>query len=264
MDYIKFDELYTQVKLNINDFTRNHLVNKTLYWSGSDQEQDFKKRIKKEGHTQTVQHYLKNPIEYTYNNFGYRTYDDFNRKDKGIVTLGCSYTEGVGLHLEHTWSYRIAKKLNKKFWNLGEGGFGLDKCYYNLLFFIDYLLFDDIFLLIPPKFRFCFYTQDNPFQKNSNDIWKNKSINGPFNNRRTNEILFSSETTESLRQLTYLHAIKYLAITKNKNLYILDVDSPIDDTSYDEYNFEARDGHAPPNTHLCWYALFMKQYETQR
>lgn len=258
---LSFDEFNTEISLDFNDFQRKNLINKTLYWSGSDREDHFKSRIKKEGmQSNTIKYYIDNPITYQYNNFGYRTYDDFNKNDDGIVTLGCSYTEGIGLHLEHTWGYRIAKKLNKKFWNLGEGGFGLDKCYYNLLFFIDYLKFDDIFLLIPPKFRFCFYTRDNTFLKGHNNTWISKSIHDWFDNKQTNELFFNSETTEFLRQLSYLHAIKYLAGKKNKQLYVLDCTYDIGNDEYDEYNFGARDIHFSPNHQFGLYLKFMEKY----
>lgn len=262
---LTFDEIITQVSLNIKDFQRENLINKTLHWSGSDTEDDFKNRIKKEGtKSNTVKYYLDNPITYQYNNFGYRTYDDFNKDDDGIVTLGCSFTEGIGLHLEHTWGYKISQELDKKLWNLGEGGFGLDKCYYNLLAFIDYLKFDDIFLLIPPNFRFCFYTRDNIFWKRRGVMWVSKNVNDWFDNKETNEIMFNSETTETLRQLSYLHAIKYLASKNNKNLYVLDCRCYIGDDEYDEYHFGARDVHFSPNYQFGWSVEFMKKYNNAK
>ena len=53
-------------------------------------------------------------IEYKYNNEGFRVPYNFNDKDSGIVTLGCSFTEGVGLPYEYTWGYKLAKHLNVK------------------------------------------------------------------------------------------------------------------------------------------------------
>ena len=48
--------------------------------------------------------YIRNPIEYTVNRFGYRSkYSDIPNTDY-ILVLGCSHTFGFGLHEEHRYS----------------------------------------------------------------------------------------------------------------------------------------------------------------
>ena len=64
----------------------------------------------------TTQYYLKNPIEYQFNNYGFRTPDDFNNIDYGNVFLGCSHTIGIGHHLENTWSFKVNQTIGGKFW----------------------------------------------------------------------------------------------------------------------------------------------------
>jgi len=68
---------------------------------------------------------FRNVINYTFNNQGYRSSEDFNLSEKEplIVCLGSSITNGHGLELGDSFSGILAKQLNKKLWNLGQGCF---------------------------------------------------------------------------------------------------------------------------------------------
>lgn len=70
-------------------------------------------------------------VEYRFNNYGFRTDDDFDidNPSPGIITVGCSYAEGVGINLEDTWGHKIAQKLGCKFYNLGQAGSGIETQY---------------------------------------------------------------------------------------------------------------------------------------
>lgn len=70
-------------------------------------------------------------IEYRYNNYGFRSDDDWDicHKGKGAMFLGCSITEGIGLNIEQTWGYRMSKILGGKFYNLGQSGTGIETQY---------------------------------------------------------------------------------------------------------------------------------------
>lgn len=55
--------------------------------------------------------YAPEDFNYVFNNTGFRC-DDFNNNiDKKILYAGCSFTEGIGLPLEHTWGYQFNEKL---------------------------------------------------------------------------------------------------------------------------------------------------------
>lgn len=56
--------------------------------------------------------YIKNPIEYTINKFGYRSkYSNIPNTDY-ILVLGCSHTFGLGLHEEHRYSNLLEDSYN--------------------------------------------------------------------------------------------------------------------------------------------------------
>lgn len=76
--------------------------------------------------------YSKDDIKYKLNSNGFRC-DEFDiTTNKKILFLGCSFTSGVGLPLNHTWAYNLLEKINKTtghnipFWSLALGGSSLD------------------------------------------------------------------------------------------------------------------------------------------
>ena len=66
-----------------------YVPNESKSWTDWDSEDRFNKNLPK---NKSLEYYKKNPIEYSYNNYGFRTPDDFNDIDEGNVFLGCSFT----------------------------------------------------------------------------------------------------------------------------------------------------------------------------
>ena len=131
--------------------------NKTQYYKSSDTADAFERCDIPE----KVEYWKDKTIEYKFNNWGFRTYDDFNTEDEGVVTLGCSFTEGIGLPLEYCWSNKIAKYLNLKHWNLAQGGLGIHTCFRLLLGAKEKIKFKKVFLFAPPLYRKEFIVDDN-------------------------------------------------------------------------------------------------------
>lgn len=75
---------------------------------------------------------------YTVNSHNFRTFDEFNKNDAALMSLGCSHTYGVGVRDHETWPYRLAKSLNLKNWNLGSGGQSADWCVWVARAFISF------------------------------------------------------------------------------------------------------------------------------
>ena len=72
----------------------------TQWWNTTDSEETLKANLKNKESKLVLEKYgyLDNPISYDYNSMGFRS-NEFD-KGKGLVTLGCSFTFGTGLHLE--------------------------------------------------------------------------------------------------------------------------------------------------------------------
>ena len=103
--------------------------NNSYYWIPSDDKDRFFNQLKITPEDPNLLYYKNNPIEYKFNNCGFRTPDDFNTIDEGNIFLGCSHTFGIGHHLENTWSYKLNQIIGGKFWNLSIGGTGVMTAY---------------------------------------------------------------------------------------------------------------------------------------
>lgn len=126
----------------------------TLYWSGSDRHEVWLKHMK----DPETRCYLERmgwdneyAIEYKFNSCGFRD-DEFDQRDN-CLALGCSFTEGVGLHKNQIWSSKLTELIGTHVWNLGIGGASADTCFRMLDYYIKVLNPKAVFLLVPPSMR---------------------------------------------------------------------------------------------------------------
>ncbi len=120
----------------------------------------YHQQIKKE--EPSIYYYSKNPIKYDLNSHGFRTSDEFNKKEWGDVYLGCSHTFGIGHHLENTWSYKLNKVLGGKFWNLALPGTGVDTHFRIFLGYYRELKIRNVFHYAPMYPRYEFLENKRP------------------------------------------------------------------------------------------------------
>lgn len=198
----------------INDLYRNSAYppNKTLLWCPSDTEKTFLNNLKKYPDNKTLKYYSENPIEYKFNNFGFRTPDDFNDVDEGNVYLGCSYTLGVGLHLEETWSYKLNQKIGGKFWNLSIAGSGIMTSSRLMFAFYKSLNIKNIFHFGPSHFRYEFVNERYLKMINVVDFEENKFFMDYLTSEKQNYLIFETHT----------RAIKQMADEIGANYYFSD------------------------------------------
>lgn len=116
---------------------------KNLIWHTSDNEayyqhnqEDFKHLYEKFGWDDTN-------IRYSHTKLGNRCprselgIDQLKEKG-GVMYLGCSYTYGVGVNIEDTWSYKLHQKKfrTRRYINFGIPGYGIQAYYRMLKFYI--------------------------------------------------------------------------------------------------------------------------------
>ena len=91
-------------------------------------------------------------ITYQFNSHGFRCaeFDD----SPVYLSIGCSFTEGVGLPIEQTWTWKLSELMGHTVLNLGVGGSSLDTCFRLIDYYIDALNVLGIFILEPPESRF--------------------------------------------------------------------------------------------------------------
>lgn len=114
-----------------NDFIGFENAGKVVSFSGGDGQELFLENLKTQPDDWL---YRKLSISYAYNNNGHRSkaIEDIDL-DNYILFTGCSHTEGIGLRLEDTFPYKVAKALNCDYYNLAMGGTGIDVLEHNLV-----------------------------------------------------------------------------------------------------------------------------------
>lgn len=113
------------------------LSNQKIYFNSTDYEELYQKNKIEKG---SDWYYYDNEIEYKFNSWGYRTKEFDDLEKDYLLTFGCSYTEGIGLHYEDMWPTKLSKVLNLDIFNLGSGGNGPDFQMYNTILFFNYVL----------------------------------------------------------------------------------------------------------------------------
>ena len=143
--------------------------NQTNYWSmtGTDTERAYYKHISNpETQKQLIELGYTDPkaITYTYNNHGFRA-EPFDDRECGLA-LGCSFTEGVGLHIDTVWPTVLSKLSGLHFWNLGVGGQSGDTVFRLLDYYLPKFNPKVVCILMPPPNRFEYCNQYGRYNGN--------------------------------------------------------------------------------------------------
>jgi len=128
------------------------LAGQEVDWIPGDTEQQYQQNQKDLGD------WIDRKFTYKFNKQGFRCEEFVENTD--ILFLGCSYTIGVGLPLENTWSYLVAESLGSTYANLGQGGGSNDTAFRLGYYWIPKIKPKFVFLLSPQPHRFELITTD--------------------------------------------------------------------------------------------------------
>lgn len=132
--------------------------NTTILWEGTDSLEQFNTNRIKSPSDETLLYYIKNPIEYNFNKYGYRAINKDDKADKILnLYLGCSHTFGTGHHIENTWSYMLHKEIGGGYLNLGQPGTGLLTGYRLLKYWLPKISVRNVFIFYPHAARYEYY-----------------------------------------------------------------------------------------------------------
>jgi hypothetical protein len=137
--------------------------NMTMHWNGTDSLERYNANIQNKStkHLLEKNGWVNSVIEYSYNSHGFRC-QEFDDRISGLA-LGCSFTEGTGLHATQTWPFLLAKLTNQHVWNLGSGGASIDTVFRILDHYIGRLNVRFVCILLPPESRFEYRDIENGF-----------------------------------------------------------------------------------------------------
>lgn len=141
---------------------RGGLANKEFDEFNTDNSRDRLRHLKVKENAVHIKYWEKNPFTYKFNNFGFRSNDDFHRYGRGNIFLGCSHTEGIGWPLNETWSKRIHDKIGgENFFNFGTGGGSIATGRRYLQAWAGYLNAQNVFVCFPHPYRYDYFSIEN-------------------------------------------------------------------------------------------------------
>ena len=219
---MKFE--YKKWILENPQFPKHRIPNQTFLWHNADTKELFSNNFKKYSDSPHLLNYLNNPITYNYNNYGFRTPDDFNLDGEGNIFLGCSHTFGIGHYLTDIWSYKLCQKIGGKFYNISEPGSGIFTQYRYLNYFKDKVKFKNVFHFLPNECwgRYEFINSESKF------------IDVPIHNKHILDLLFQDEYIH-LTNYIYIDAIRYMLNKLGVNYYLI-TNSWLDITNINPYH----------------------------
>lgn len=161
--------------------------------------------------------YRTEQIVYKYNSYGHRCVELENLEKDYLLFAGCSHTEGVGLPLERTYCYQVAKHFNKSYYNLSVGGTGPDIVMLNIIGFFSMVKHRPSKVIIqwPDFHRFFHLNEDNTLKIynpscGTDDVYKILTINNyPF---RQN-ILYRQLTIQYLKNIGIEEIYEFVHMT---------------------------------------------------
>lgn len=191
-------------------------------WIPFDSQERFDECLKNWPDSIHLQNYLKNPIKYKLNKYGFRTSSDFSSEKSGNVFLGCSHTFGIGHHLENTWSYILSQKIGGEFYNISEPSSGVMTQYRLLKYFDKRLNFKNVFHFLPEE---CWERYEYPIQDGNDtrfvilqmDIGDSHSKT--YKNWISDVIL--NEKFYKFNNMVYIDAIKNICKENGANYYLI-------------------------------------------
>lgn len=207
----------------------SNLANTKSLWSSFDSEELFNKNMSDHRKAaRLIKHGWDHPnkITYRYNSHGFRA-PEFDNQLAGIA-LGCSFTEGVGLPVEHTWPAVLSQMLDFPIWNLGIGGSSADSCFRVLDHYIDHLNIEFVVMCVPNSKRFEFLDASGvqyvipelkkpdyaiPFYKHWLTVDENAVIN-----QKKNLLAMQKICDNKNIKLTYLHYTDFELIDEARDL----------------------------------------------
>jgi hypothetical protein len=192
-------------------------------------------------------------ITYKINSHGFRS-GEFSMDADSVVTLGCSYSVGIGLPNDGIWPTMVGKALNLDTYNLAWGGASADTCFMLAQYWVPVLRPKLVILAAPPQSRIdILLSADDPGTNIFETIMPNTTA-GKFSDDVFLKHWFTNERNASLNNSRNKLAIQ--ALCNNLNIPCL---------TYNAHDFFARSreevGYARDYMHagLEGHSMFTKK-----
>jgi len=174
-----------------------------LKWLTTDTEKLFDKNMSNDKTRKKLNdlNWTKDSITYKFNDQGFRS-EEFDSSGNSIVFLGCSFTVGIGVQWEDTFSKIVSDDLKLKCFNLGVGSGSMDSCFRFAIYWLEKLKPKIVVLLEPDKHR--------KEIKISKHTYRNEMSNHHIYKKFYKDWILEEQNMNLLREKNFL-AIKYLS-----------------------------------------------------
>lgn len=167
--------------------------------------------------------YKLDDFSYKLNKYGFRGEWDLEigSVENSIATFGCSFTFGVGCSIENLWCEILAKNLNKKLYNFGVGGTGVEHSALLYSILSRFTRFDTVVVIVPHFRRMLFPSNKTKkifFYYNFLHDYKYSDLYMETIRSKTYDVLDDSYFQH--RTLTSVESIINCAKANNTKLYI--------------------------------------------
>ena len=195
----------------IDDYVAYHsLKGYELKWLAMDTEELFDKNMSNDKTRKELNdlNWTKDSITYKFNDQGFRS-EEFDSSGNSIVFLGCSYTVGIGVQWEDTFSKIVSDDLKLKCFNLGVGGGSMDSCFRFAIYWLEKIKPKIVVLLEPDKYRKEIKTSNHTYINLLPTNISTQGCNRIYKNFYKGWIL-EEQNVNLLKEKNFL-AIKYLS-----------------------------------------------------
>jgi hypothetical protein len=185
-------------------------------------------------------------ITYKINQEGFRC-EEFTDDDQLLVTLGCSFTVGIGLPYNSIWPNLLGNKLQLKVANLAWAGNSSDTCFRLAQYWIPKLKPKAVAMMTPPSPRIELLC-DTALNKSFNQA----EIFAPYQLPKLKDVpnnflahWFMIDENQKINQIKNCLAIEQLCVRNN----IPFVMQRVDNQSWGKYEFSRDFLHSGPGAH---------------
>ena len=193
----------------------SHLANQTLEWLPMDTKSRYDYNHSKNFDLLSKNNWLNRSFSYSFNSHGFRC-DEFAQTDN-IVFLGCSYTCGIGLPYDETWTYKVAKNLGYANYNLGIGGTSLNTAFRLGHIYIPALKPKIVILLEPDQHRLEILNLQGYY-----DLLPN--CTGYLGIDDFYKIWISNDLNSHMNRLKNVLALEHICLINNAKFYSFQID----------------------------------------
>lgn len=192
-----------------------------LEWLPTDTEELYQKNLQNSEFVAVADKHgwtANRPITYCINSQGFRG-KEFDSTVNNVLTLGCSFTIGIGLNEQETWPYLLGSRLGQHVHNIAWGGWSADTLFRMAQYWIPKLAPDLVVVLTPNAARIELVIGNEQYKDiiSSDPATHDNYLQNWFTNQQNHE-LNQLKNTLAIEMICKQAAIKFMCYSQNTEM----------------------------------------------